>query len=53
MTVLTSMKEDGLMMYLGTTDVTGEINVSPFDKNKGVILLAYYNSNLRTHKSKV
>ena len=47
-------EEDGLMTYLSTTDVTGEINVSPFDKNKGVILLAYYNSpsNLRTHKVK-
>ena len=47
-------EEDGLLMYLGTTDVTGEINVSPFDKDKGVILLAYYNSpsNLRTHKVK-
>ena len=47
-------EEDGLMTYLSTTDVTGEINVSPFDKDKGVILLAYYNSpsNLRTHKVK-
>ena len=45
-------EEDGLMKYLGTTDTSGKINVSPFDKDKGVILLAYYNSpsNLRTHK---
>ena len=31
-------EEDGLMTYLSTTDVTGEINVSPFDKNKGGVV---------------
>ena len=47
-------EEDGLTKYLGATDTSGEINVSPFDKDKGVILLAYYNSpsDLRTHKVK-
>ena len=47
-------EEDGLMTYLGTTDAKGEIKVSPFEKDKAVILLAYYNSpsNLRTHKVK-
>ena len=29
-------EEDRLMTYLSTTDVTGEINVSPFDKNKAL-----------------
>ena len=47
-------EEDGLMTYLSTTDVTGEIKAASFEQDKTVLFLAYYNSpsNLRTHKVK-
>ena len=47
-------EEDGLMTYLRTTDVTGEIKAASFEQDKTVLFLAYYNSpsNLRTHKVK-
>lgn len=47
-------EEDGLMTYLSTTCANGEIKAAPFEQDKTVLFLAYYNSpsNLRTHKVK-